>query len=421
MKQGAKRVAIIGAGPAGLSMAKLIADRSTHAVTLYEKEPRVGGKSLSILQGEDLIEFGTCYAVQSHKVVMGWMRNQDITLQQIPPHNIDGAPAKAFFNSGSGGPLALQGVQYLLARKRLVERLQSDAPSRATLEEAAMPAVDWLRRRGLGKIEKLLQRVVTGLGYGDLADVPMVHVIRWVDFDLIVSGVFNRVFMPVEGWSEFWQRLAEPMDVRLEADIRSIYRGKDGHSVSLSDGSEKTFDAIICAIPVDQFNRLVSPTESERVVADAVEWNGFATTLISSQDWFTEDHIQFYSDSTLPGAPPGQLLSARREGHDEGLGGHLYIANQLVGDYSGPELREILEEEIHKRDATINAVIQQQIWQYFPHYKPQAIREGLLARMRHMQGEQNTWYTGASFSHEAVSNITKHNETIIGDLLKALN
>lgn len=419
MKPGGKRIAILGAGPAGLTIARLLMEQSDHSVTLYEKSHRVGGKSLSVRQGEDLIEFGTCYTIMSHRRVMKWMREQGITIQQIVPHKIDGVPARDFFNSGPGAPLAIQGISYVRARRKLLKALEADTPPQKALEEAATPAVDWLRARKLGKIEKMMMRTVTGMGYGDLKTVPIVHAMRWVDMDLILSGTLNKIYMPVEGWGEFWERLAKPMDVRLETHVRHIDRSGDRHLVVLDDGTEEKFDALICAMPVDRFSALLEPTEAERIVGDAIHWGGYATTLISSEDWFQEQ-IEYYSETCLPGVEPGLMMSARREGYDAGLGGHLYIANQLPGDYTGPELVEILREEVTRRGGTINAVIQQEIWEYFAEYDPDAIRKGLIARMRQMQGERRTWYTGATFSHESVANICIHNEALVPDMLKAL-
>ena len=47
-----KRLAIIGGGPAGLTLARYLADRDFKNVTVFEKESVVGGKSLSVTADE---------------------------------------------------------------------------------------------------------------------------------------------------------------------------------------------------------------------------------------------------------------------------------------------------------------------------------------------------------------------------------
>ena len=58
-------------------------------------------------------------------------------------------------------------------------------------------------------------------------------------------------------------------------------------------------------------------------------------------------------------------------------------------------------------------VILQKLWKYFAQYKPDAIRNGLLTDLREIQGQNSTWYTGAIFSHEAVSHIVNFNDELV--------
>jgi len=66
-------------------------------------------------------------------------------------------------------------------------------------------------------------------------------------------------------------------------------------------------------------------------------------------------------------------------------------------------------------------VAMQRVWKYCPHYAPQAIVDGLLTRMSAMQGQANTWYSGATFSFESVSNIVGFNRLLAPRILKALD
>jgi hypothetical protein len=411
MPEPEKRIAIIGAGPAGLSLGKFLGDSGGNDITIFEKSHRIGGKSLSVLEGDTLVEFGTCYAILAHKITIKWMRQLGITVCRTPVQYIDDVPPLDYINRGSGPHLYIQTLRYLRARSRLLKALSRPNPGSDILEEASSPAVEWLAARNLGKIENLMHRVVTGMGYGDLKTLPVLHALRWVDRDLILSGTFNAVYMPREGWTAFWERLAAQMDVRLNSEITAITRDPSGCEIHFADGTSQAFDQIVCAIPMTDFAAMTVPTANERAVMDAIEWGGYAITLFAAGHWFSS-HIKAFSDHTLPGSAPGRLVSARREGYEEGLGGHLYIGCQIPGPYSGPELVELLVADVEARGGDVSNVIRQQVWTYSPRYRASAIKSGILTTLKEMQGESNTWYTGATYSHEAVSNITVFNKRL---------
>ena len=79
-----------------------------------------------------------------------------------------------------------------------------------------------------------------------------------------------------------------------------------------------------------------------------------------------------------------------------------------------------MREEIAREGGEIANIVLQRTWKYFARYKPNAVRGGLLSRLEDMQGKQNTWYTGATFSHEAVSNIVNYNARLARKMQAAL-
>jgi len=413
------RLAIIGGGPAGLSLAKILESESAVTATVFEADGRPGGKSLTIRPGRAPIEMGTCYLTASHRRVLRWMKEMGTPLRPLGEQVFDGADVIRYIRKGSGPAMPVQVLTYLRERGALLRRLEWPSPPQSTLDEAAMPIREWLERRGLGKMVRLMQRAVTTLGYGYLERIPTMHALRWVDRELIVSGMLKQLKMPTTGWTDFWSGLSEDFDLRLNARVDAISRGRN-HVTIHSGGTSERFDAVACAMPVDEFTRLLDgASELERDISDAVVWGRLAITLIAAEGWFCDHPVEAWSDALVPQSRAGRLLSARFEGYEPELGGHLYITGQYGNALEPDELVETLHGEIAAFGARITNVIMHRTWKYMATYAPHAIRSGLVAKMRAVQGRNMTFYTGAAFSHEAVSNIVEFNAQLARNIVEA--
>ena len=73
---------------------------------------------------------------------------------------------------------------------------------------------------------------------------------------------------------------------------------------------------------------------------------------------------------------------------------------------------EILKSDIIKRGGTDPTIILQTVWKYFAIYKPDALRNGILDKLKKVQGQSRTWYTGSAFSFEVVSHLVSFNEKL---------
>ena len=112
------RIAIVGAGPAGLSAAYFLQERGIRAV-VYEAEGRIGGKSFSILNGDNMNEMGTCYTTRSHTMIKGWMKANDISLKRLGEARFDGQSVYGYVKQGPGAPLPLQVTRFIRKAGRL--------------------------------------------------------------------------------------------------------------------------------------------------------------------------------------------------------------------------------------------------------------------------------------------------------------
>jgi len=405
------RVGILGAGAGGLTLAKYLNTYPNVEVELFEKDNRVGGRCLSEPIDGHIVEYGTCYAIRAHRDALKWMKELKLETRRITKQKMDGAKLMDFVKSGTGPAFLYQAAKYVLLRRRLMKGVE--AGKTAALAEASKSILQWLSEHNLGKVERLMYRVVTVLGYGFLNEVSTLQAMRWVDFDMFVTGLLDFTFMPVLGWQHFWDKLAEGMTVHLEHQAVRVDRSNPRRpAVTFADGTTATFDVLVSSLPVHQFAKIADATELEQEVAAGVNWGGYAMSLMSAREWFKDEDIQTWSDTSGRVNEYGRVFVARREIESADFNGMLYAIGQRVGDYSGAELEEILMSETIARGAVEPKLIRQKIWLYFPEYDREAVKAGLPVKMKAMQGHSNVYFTGAMFSHEAVSSICKFNRPL---------
>lgn len=401
---------ILGGGPAGLTMARMLKDRGVKDVTILEASGKVGGKCLSSEIGDHVVEFGTCYAIWSHRYVLKQMKKLGIRRNYLKAQRIDDQELLDYIKSGTGPAFPLQALKYAWLQWRLMARANKGNPGvNAVL---SMPTSEWLQSQNLGKIENMMHRVVTSIGYGYLDRVPLVHAMRWVDIDMLITGLIKFTVMPEGGWQHFWNRFAESLDVRLNQNAVRVKRLDDGVEILTDDGVAYQADYLVNTIPLDEFSRLTEITEAEAKVSEAIHWAGYTTTLVSVASWEHTAPVNSWSDTCANDAKDGQLLFSRYECDDEN-GRVLFSVGQSSAAYEPDELTELAVFSAQERGAVDPRIVQQVIWKYMPTYTSDGIRDGLLQTMIEMQGEQRTYHTGSSFSHEAVSTISTFNARLL--------
>ncbi|MEM7663276.1 MAG: FAD-dependent oxidoreductase [Pseudomonadota bacterium] len=413
------RIAILGAGPAGLTAASLLKEKSSVEPVVLEKSERVGGKSWTVKHGPLITELGTCYSTRAHRYTDKLMKRLGFQQTRLGRQVFDGDDFVAYLKSGDGSPLALQALKFLMLRAEFMWRAERTDPDQRTLDEAAKPIGEWLKGHDLPKMELFMHRALTVMGYGYVETTSTIQALRWCDLDLVLTGVRNHLYWPNEGWSTFWQALAREFEVRTDIEVERIDRYPDRVDI-VTDRGVESFDGLINAVAPDTFASLVEPTASEKWVADSITWQGYFSTIVAVDNWFSEWETEGYSESATADDKLGRLVAVRCIGADPELGGRLYFTGQTPGDFSDEELKELLRHEITRRGGEVKSMIHSRRWKYFPMYDREAIAGGLTATMKRMQGEERTWHTGAAFCHEAVSNISRHNEALIPSLVQAL-
>ncbi|MFN3213207.1 MAG: flavin monoamine oxidase family protein [Henriciella sp.] len=401
---------ILGAGPAGLTMARMLKDRGVQNVKILEASHKVGGKCLSNPIGDHVVEFGTCYAIWSHKYVLKQMKKLGIKRNYMRAQRIDGRELMSYIRDGSGPAFPIQAIKYALKRRALMAR--ADKGDTSVNEILAQPTRDWLRANNLGKIENMMHRVVTSIGYGYLDRLPLLHAMRWVDFDMLLTGLLKFTVMPEKGWQHFWDTFAEALKIHLNTKAESVERSETGVRVGTESGEWFDADYLINTLPMSDFCGMTDATHAEQKIAASISWSGYTTTLLSVEDWPHDAPVNAWSETCATDANDGQLLYYRYECPEED-GRTLFSVGQLSIAYTPDELTELAVFDARRKGALDPRIVQQVIWQYMPTYDPEDIRNGLLQMMTDMQGERRTFHSGSSFSHEAVSTISAFNARLL--------
>lgn len=418
-----RQIAIIGAGPGGLSAAKLLSEAGIRDIAIFEADARVGGKSFTVHYGGSPLEMGTCYATFDHALTNRWMREVGIHQTRLGKQVIDGKPLKAYLTEGPGRSLMAEGVRYLRVRSAFMKDAADRPDDPEVRAQCALSVDDWLAKHAFTRLRRVMLRTVTLMGYGYLNEVSALQALRWSSPGTLLAGATGQMRWPREGWSEFWRRLAQPFDVRLSSPVIGVERDGDGVTVTTPSGSER-FAQVIVSVPLDRLGGVMDLTEDEAAVRDAMTWQGYAVTNLAVDDWFTlRDHFSNgLSAGGENGAPIGALLGARVIPLKHPVDGRrmVYQTGQIAGpDVSDAALLDEVRRAVPALGGTLSHVLMQKVWTYFPRYSLEALADGLLGRMQRLQGENRTWWTGATFSHEAVSHICQLNASLTPRIAKA--
>ena len=415
-----KTVGIVGAGPGGLSAARMLEETGRARAIVFEQADRVGGKSFSTPRFGVVHDLGTCYSTLAHTDTNRWMRELGIRQRAIGKQEIDGVVLRKFVSGGDTFGAVREAVRFALAWRRQIKDFQTRLDDPAVRAVAAAPVQDWLEQNRLPAIRRFMLRGLTNMGYGFIDTTTTVQALRWCTPTLLASGSLDQIKAPAGGWQSFWERLSQTLDVRLGQEVIDLRRDARGVDVVTATGVHRV-DALVIAAPLDELSAPLN--ETERRVADAVRWDTYVTSLCGITGWYAGDEVVAFEKALTPGAARGALLSARPAGKatKKRDGVRMFVCGQYGGAQSPGELVDMLARDLSARGAHLDHVAVQKIWKYGPVYAPDAIRDGLLETMRDMQGQGHTWYTGAAFSFESVSNIVAHNRELAPRIMESLD
>jgi monoamine oxidase len=431
------RIAIIGAGAAGMSAAWFLKQAGYRNVRVFEKLDRVGGKCLSF-------EYeGRQFDMAAHEMLAGYGDVMDIAralkvpttgYQHVLVYDRDNKRYMDMLEatqSGGYGKLqvvwaSLRYTWMLLTRYRNISKPGSGLSE--TPAELLQPLSSWLKEQRLEALTETVLFVMKVQGFGRLDQMPAAYFVKfqglrnWLSNVLHVAGLIQswpRVFK--HGFQSLWDAVEQEVDVQLSCDITAIHRqpAPDKNVIEVEiefagDGENEMFDQIILACPLDvpTLSQIgLDVTAQEKRLLEKVRYVEFVTTA-----WEAEG-IPAGVVGTIPLPPELNYTGYIKTYDDSDM--TIFFSLAPSENYDPAEIEARTRAQVAKlpdckgKPARLIAMHSQHGWRYFPHVELADFSDGFYDQLESLQGFEHTFYDSSLLAFETVGNTVAYSRGLV--------
>ena len=465
------RIAIVGGGPAGIHAAWALEERGFTNVVVFERDERVGGKSLTVRDANGIPhEMGTCYLHPAYAEIKRLLELTGAT-DEVKPGGPDGdrdlysaeltgtldrplklgdwmlgAIEQASFpkflwwapDQLQAGNLVLAIQRYKLLHRRIFGRYEGSLPPRPDddgMKHLNCTMGQFLRNHNLEALRPLLTLSHSVMGYGLIETIPALYGLWWntpaVLDAFLASGRDPEkpvLTMLSDGFSALWEKMATRVDVVLGSNVTDIVRNPDGVEISGERGGEEfteRADWVVVTINLREALRVLDEDAEERLLFGGMRAATLVTHLVEVHHRESEC-ITYWPDRLKVGLD-GRLYSVRdgrkclRPGEPPTDGKDVLVTYQYF-DYrvrrrKARWVERMLREDLEDAGYTGVKVLKRNIWPYFNRFTQDGINRGYPWALFERQGVNRTWYLGGSACFESVHDITMYTQQVLDHVL----
>ena len=411
-------IAIIGAGPAGLSAADTLRRLGYGKVTVFEQAGRVGGKACSVATPAGVVEMGAVIASAECELVLGLA---DRLRVPVAPY-----PVQQRFLDEHGARHDAMG--FLASRYSPEQIRQAIASYGAALERFAVVGYDTLAGmpdalqlpfdrfaalHGFTPVAELARGALIGFGYGYYETVPAVYFMKLLPWLFRPDGKGGlqpgAFYVFPQGFQGLWEALAGELEVRLNAGVTALERLPDGGvQLTIAGAGVQRFDAVIVAAPLHTVPRFMQLQPEEAALFAQLRSNRYLVSAFAASGLATGEFL-FLHENEHPD----------RIGHMNAWANRnpalpMYLGWQLAERRSGTEdLQRLLAADIAAQGGRLERVVLQQEWDYFPHVDGAALAGGYFEQLDAMQGAGNVYFAGGALNFETVEHSARQARALV--------
>ena len=457
------RIAIVGAGPSGLTAAHELRARGYTHVTVFEKEDHVGGKVNTAKVdlgpvGKFQVEMGAVFASPDYTVTLGLADQYHIPYAAFdtPRFIYDQGVKRDFlsflltYTHGDIGRIQRGVVAYATVLAQYPQIFQdklSNLPPELTLNFSDFVA----SRPDLDVVAELAKSLIVGFGYGYYDNVPAIYLLKILNM-LVKVGPAGFESPPYfsfpTGYQSLWQAVANgatvtnadgttttipPLDVKLNSKVVNIVRPTQaGRPIKVTVKVygifywTYDFDAVIVSAPLSAVPNFTTLSTAEKNLFQQVESSRYFIDLFTTDGNVPQGEAVFVQDTAV-----SPMLNHIGVWANPGGGIPVFQAYQITDrSKSTFELDHILVDDIHNFTdgevvtPLVPLVFRKEWPDYFPRVNSTNMKGGgqglgFYDKVEALQGSGGLYYVGGTLSFETVETSARYAKSLVDERFPA--
>jgi thioesterase domain-containing protein/acyl carrier protein len=410
---GPRTVCVVGAGPAGLTVACEL-ERAGHRAIVLEERPDVGGKCESVEIEGRAFDLGGHLCTVAYDRVAALAAEFGALTEATTPSLVYDTGTRASAPQSSAFFRRDVFSSYAALRARWFPAIAEPGLAHSA-RALARPAGQWLAEHDLGALAESFAVGYTAAGYGFLTgDLPALYFVKYTEMTGLLSNKPSLLghagaFTMAGGFRSLWQRIAERLpDVRRGVRIERIDRAGGRVRVHTSAGTVDA-DDLVLTVPVSHLLPVLDATPAERDIAGRVRTLDYQTTICTAR-----------------GLPRSAFYLVRQATEAAGRGHcvsfhHRYPDRDIYACYSygdgssghGGDVEARLARDIERFGGRLGQIHSHREWAFLPHFGSDDLSDGIYDRIEDIQGQSRTYHAGSLPAFELVECVVGYAQELV--------
>lgn len=421
-----QRIAILGAGAAGLSAAEALKHKGYKHVILFERTDHAGGKCLSIEINKKSYELGAGILTKNNIIPLRLAKKYEVPIERA---NI----GHSIFVNKSGKQIPHQSLllklkvlwQLIFRYRRILNKYKElKLPGFHNLNPSVtLPFAQFAKENKMTDLADVFNLFLTGFGYCYADHVPTAYVLKYANWKTIVAYLKKQVYIFPNGIQGLWTRVAKEHDVRFNSVITNITRA-DKITIVTDTGIDE-FDKLIVTTPLDEMLLLMNTSTQETALFKKIMYLDYQTILCTVNNFV--DATGYVPDNFIKERAGHPVLWYYRQigepvysfyvltDKDISTGGVFNESKAFnqTKTFNETNVIDNLKSFVLQMGAEIESVHQFVHWKYFPHIGSEEMNNGFYDKLKDIQGDQHTYYAGEILNFSCVGFTCEFSEHMV--------